>query len=178
MQFCRLLFACLSWCGIANSTERTEVYLEWNKAVRVNSGLEKMWTVVLISWIIFYIKGKIYTYILILFFLPKIRCMIDFIKSQVSWVDFWNCLYIYWHPFPIFFSSCTFWTCFPCREVFSFLLLLSAQRRISYVFLYSEISSGSFLVHPLCSSACSEKAENTLSGMSSRWGMHRKQKWS
>ncbi|XP_064267054.1 uncharacterized protein LOC135294993 isoform X3 [Passer domesticus] len=43
-------------CGSANSTGSTEVYLEWNKAVRVDSGLEKMWAVVMISWIIVYVK--------------------------------------------------------------------------------------------------------------------------
>lgn len=30
--------------------------------------------------------------------------MIDFIKSQVSQVDFWHCLYSYSHPFLIFFQ--------------------------------------------------------------------------
>lgn len=84
---------CNNRSGIANSTESSEVYLEWNRDVRVGSGLEKMWAVVMISWIIVYVKGKkIYTYILD-FFSLKIRSMIDFIKSQVSWVDFWNCLY-------------------------------------------------------------------------------------
>lgn len=38
------------------------------KAVRVDYRLEKMWAVVIISWIIVYVKGKkIYTYILIFF---------------------------------------------------------------------------------------------------------------
>ncbi|XP_064499303.1 CD160 antigen isoform X2 [Pseudopipra pipra] len=42
-----------------NVTERTEVDLEENKALRVDSGLEKMWAVVTISWIIVCVKGLI-----------------------------------------------------------------------------------------------------------------------
>ncbi|XP_064499284.1 CD160 antigen isoform X1 [Pseudopipra pipra] len=45
--------------NIVNSTERTEVDLEENKALRVDSGLEKMWAVVTISWIIVCVKGLI-----------------------------------------------------------------------------------------------------------------------
>ncbi|KAM6420806.1 uncharacterized protein J5M81_000389 isoform 2-T2 [Pluvialis apricaria] len=42
--------------SIVNTTERTEGDLEENKAPRVDSGLEKMWAVVMISWIIAYAK--------------------------------------------------------------------------------------------------------------------------
>lgn len=72
MQFCRLLFACWSSLYLLwhfQSTESTEVYLEQNKALSVDSGLEKMWAVVMISWIIMYVKGKkMYTYIFVYFF--------------------------------------------------------------------------------------------------------------
>ncbi|XP_071424874.1 uncharacterized protein [Pithys albifrons albifrons] len=42
-----------------NVTERTEVDLEVNKALRVDSRLERMWAVFMISWIIMYVKGLI-----------------------------------------------------------------------------------------------------------------------
>lgn len=45
--------------SIANTTERTEGDLEQNKALRVDSELEMMWAVVMISWIIVYVKGLI-----------------------------------------------------------------------------------------------------------------------
>lgn len=78
---------------IVNTTERTESDLEQNKALRVDSGLEQIWAVVLISWIIVYVKGKKTSLSLLLSFL-KIELMIDSIKSQVSQVDFWHDPYI------------------------------------------------------------------------------------
>ncbi|KAM6098124.1 CD160 antigen [Theristicus caerulescens] len=42
-----------------NVTERTERDLEQNEALRVDSELEKMWAVVIISWITVYVKGLI-----------------------------------------------------------------------------------------------------------------------
>lgn len=78
---------------IVNTTERTESDLEQNKALRVDSGLEQMWAVVMISWIIVYVKGKKTSLSLLLSFL-KIELMIDSIKSQVSRVDFWHDPYI------------------------------------------------------------------------------------
>ncbi|XP_075372351.1 uncharacterized protein LOC142416546 isoform X1 [Mycteria americana] len=42
--------------SIVNTTERTEGDLQQNKALRVDSGLEKMWAAVMISWIIVYVK--------------------------------------------------------------------------------------------------------------------------
>lgn len=78
---------------IVNTTERTESDLEQNKALRVDSGLEQMWAVVMISWIIVYVKGKKTSLSLLLSFL-KIELMIDSIKSQVSQVDFWHDPYI------------------------------------------------------------------------------------
>lgn len=55
-------------------------------------------------------------------------------------------------------SSCTFWDLSPVRGGFPFLQQLSVQRRISWVLLPSEMSSDVFLVYPLCSSNCFEKA--------------------
>ncbi|XP_063213704.1 uncharacterized protein LOC134525980 isoform X2 [Chroicocephalus ridibundus] len=42
--------------SVVNTTERTEGDLEQNKAPRVDSELEQMWAVIMISWIIVYVK--------------------------------------------------------------------------------------------------------------------------
>lgn len=86
----------ISGVSVVNTTRRTEGDLKQNKALRMDSELEKMWAVVMISWIILYAKGKkiisIPTYLPVSFL--GIELMTDFIKSQVSRVDFWHGLYI------------------------------------------------------------------------------------
>jgi len=90
-----MLVIVISGVSIVNTTESTEGDLEQNKALRVDSELEKMWAVIMISWIIVYVNGKkIFIYLCLslslnLFFL-KIELMVDFIKSQDSQVDFWH----------------------------------------------------------------------------------------
>ncbi|OPJ66552.1 hypothetical protein AV530_016591 [Patagioenas fasciata monilis] len=51
-----MLVIITSGVSIANATERTEGDQEQNKALRVDSELEKMWVVVLISWIIVHVR--------------------------------------------------------------------------------------------------------------------------
>lgn len=53
-----MLVIITSGVSIANATERTEGDQEQNKALRVDSELEKMWVVVLISWIIVHSRSK------------------------------------------------------------------------------------------------------------------------
>lgn len=53
-----MLVIVASGVSIANATERTEDDREQSKALGVDSELEKMWAVVLISWITVHVKGK------------------------------------------------------------------------------------------------------------------------
>lgn len=86
-----MLVIVISSVSFVNTAERTERDLEWNKALRVDSELEKMWAVVMITWITLYVKGK--NICLSISFL-KIELVTDFIKSQVSQADFWYGPYV------------------------------------------------------------------------------------
>lgn len=86
-----------------STVNTTESDLEQNKALRVDSELEKMWAVVMISWIIVYVKGKnicVCVYICISFL--KIELMIDFYKitSVSGGLLAWP-LFLMTPPFPL-----------------------------------------------------------------------------